>query len=192
MPNFQENYNQYNEPFPWRPESDRLPNQAPGSGRPPGPQQGQVYRAPYPQSGPNWQPNPQQGYVYRAPYPLQGLPAAPYTAVTSGVEREKLHPKPGARMPKAQALSLVQSLKKWVIVASIAAFGLFSALVAGNLHNTGSARQSTSSNQTTNPSTSSNSSNSNSGGFFGNQGGGSYGFGNGGSTQAPGTSTSVS
>src|SRR5438552_1715448 len=39
-------------------------------------------------------------------------------------------PKAPARMPKARALALAYTFKKWLIVASLASFGTFSGLIA--------------------------------------------------------------
>ncbi len=120
---------------------------------------------------------------------------------------EKLNPHKTSRiqtrMPKAQAVLLASKLKKMVIIISIAAFGILSGLVAGHLQNV-STSQSTPSTQSTNsapgassqPPSYSDPSNSNhpsdSGGFFNQQGGGGYGFGNGGAVQSPAIGSSVS
>lgn len=88
------------------------------------------------------------------------------------------------RMPKSQALALVRSLKKALIIASIVAFGVLSGLAAS--HATGvTASQGPS---ITNPA--SPTSPSNSGGFF-DQGGG-YGFGSGNYPQNPFSGSHVS
>lgn len=176
------NSNPYDETLPWYPESRNLARPTDFS---------PIYDARRQQG--------QTGYmVHVADDPTQW---GPRTA------SEKLNPHKTSRiqtrMPKAQAISLASKLKKTVIITSIAAFGLLSGLVAGHLQNT-STGQSTPSTQSTKPapgassqppsySAPSNTTNpSDSGGFFNQQGGGGYGFGNGGSVQAPATGSSVS
>jgi hypothetical protein len=93
---------------------------------------------------------------------------------------EKLNPPTQSRMPKAEALSIVRRLKGWVIAGSLVAFGLLSALVASHTVSASS--------QTTSPTTpgrdagtnagSNSSSPSSGGGYFQQQQGGGYGFGN--------------
>jgi uncharacterized membrane protein YgcG len=109
------------------------------------------------------------------------------------------------RMPKAQAVSMARTLKRVIVVASIAGFGILSGVVATHLQtittsqststsasqNTSSNTSSSSTSSTTNSNSNQNSSNVNSGGFFNQQGGG-YGFGSGSSSQAPITSSRVS
>ena len=95
--------------------------------------------------------------------------------------------RPVVRMPKAQAQALASNLKKVALVSSLAAFGILSALVAGNLQNTAATPSAPNQNQLTDPSQS----NSDSNNYF-HQGGGGYGFGNNGSGQNAGTSTGTS
>ena len=113
------------------------------------------------------------------------------------------------RMPKAQAVSMARTLKRSIVVASIAVFGVLSGLVATHLQTTAtsqststSASQNTSSssnssstssstNSSSNAGSDQNSSNANSGSFFNQQGGG-YGFGNGDTSQAPVSNSHVS
>jgi hypothetical protein len=105
-------------------------------------------------------------------------------------------------MPKARAMALAQTLKKWIVVASLVSFSTLSGLVA--LHPV-SAAASTSSNRTSNntksstsssqttSSTSSSSQNddsSNSSSFFNQPGGNNFGSSN--SSQAPVSGSSVS
>ncbi|MBE3558356.1 MAG: hypothetical protein IMW89_03920 [Ktedonobacteraceae bacterium] len=128
-------------------------------------------------------------------------------AVQTKVEQKKPRPaqapQQSPRMPKAEAQSLAKRLKKYIIVTSIAAFGLLSWLVAGHLQ-TAATSQSTPNAanppDATNTSASDNQSGddspsisnpADSGSYFDQQGGG-YGFGNNGSTQGPATSSGVS
>ena len=97
------------------------------------------------------------------------------------------HPKPTVqdRMPKTQALELVNVYKKRLIVASLVAFGLVSGLVAfhqvGNAATQNQVRPSQSM-PVTQP--------SNGGGFFDQQGGNN--FGSGGFGQQPSSGSGVS
>jgi len=104
---------------------------------------------------------------------------------TSQAPRPRQSPPVEKRMPKAEALSLVQKLKRWLVVASVVAFGAFGALALG--HATGVTAQSTNSaTQQTAPASS-----SQNGGFFQQQQGG-YQFGSGSSSQAPVTTSRTS
>jgi len=101
--------------------------------------------------------------------------------------------KPGApeKMPKARALALARSLKRWLVVASIVGFGTFGGLVA--LHQVGSttaASQSTSTSSGSSKSTSSSNSSSQNSNSFLNQGGNNFGSSSSSSTSASGSSTS--
>ena len=101
-------------------------------------------------------------------------------------------PKPAGKMPKARALALARTFKKWLVVASLVGFGTFSGLVA--VHQVGTtASQSTqtssgsSTTSTTTSTTSSSSQNSNS---FLNQGGNNLGTSTSSSTSVSGSSVS--
>jgi hypothetical protein len=97
-------------------------------------------------------------------------------------------PRVPEKMPKARALALAQTLKKWLAVVSIVGFGTFSGLVA--LHQVGTtASQSTqtSSGSSTTSTSSSSSQKSNS---FLNQGGNNLGSSTSSSTAASGSSVS--
>ena len=79
-------------------------------------------------------------------------------------------PRPPEKMPKARALALANTLKRWLAIASIVGFGTFGGLVA--LHQV-SSTTTTSQSTSTNSSSSSSSQNSNS--FFKQQGGNTSG-----------------
>lgn len=88
------------------------------------------------------------------------------------------------RMPKAEALALVSTFKKWLIVASLVSFGVFSGLVAYHQADTAANQMPADPSQVmpdTPPS---------SGGFFDQQGGDNFGPGNG--WQGPVSGSSVS
>ena len=104
---------------------------------------------------------------------------------------EPAHPSSKGRpMPKAQALALLRSLKKSIVVASIVGFGALTGLAVshavGNSGNSANQSSPTPAVNTPSPITP-----SNSGGFFNQQGGG-YGFGSGNTWQPPATGTGVS
>lgn len=103
----------------------------------------------------------------------------------SQAPRPRQSPPVEKRMPKAEALSLVQKLKRWAVVASVVTFGAVGALALG--HATGVTSQPTNSATQQNAPASS----SQNGGFFQQQQGG-YQFGSGSSSQAPVTSSRTS
>lgn len=101
-------------------------------------------------------------------------------------------PKSAERMPKARALALARTLKKWLVIASLVSFGTFSGLVA--YHQVATAATSTKSGESkqktvsATPSSSQNSNNS----FFKQQGGNNFGSDSSSSTSASGSSSSSS
>jgi hypothetical protein len=116
-------------------------------------------------------------YAIPAPYQKGRQPASP-------APRPRQSPPAEKRMAKAEALSLVQKLKRWIVVAAVVAFGVIGALALG--HTTGVTAQSNSSTpQQTTPASS-----SEDGNFFQQQGG--YQFGSGSSSQAPVTTSRTS
>jgi hypothetical protein len=169
------------------------------------PEQSGIVGAPY--SDPSyyapWQQQTQVNYPY-----YTGNIAGGQTIVQSnqGAQQSQQNQQASDRMPKAQAVSMARTLKKSIVVASIAVFGILSGLVATHLQITTtsqsastSASQNTSSSSNSSSTSSSNNSSSNqsssntanSGSFFNQQGGG-YGFGNGGSAQPPVSNSRVS
>ena len=112
------------------------------------------------------------------------------------VAQQKQHQ---ARLSKAQALALVQKLKRWIVVASFLSFGTVSGLVmthavgtqAQAQQNTTSTTTSTSSSTPSSSTSSSNttSSNQSSGSFLQQQGGSSFGSS---SSSQPSSSSSAS
>ena len=109
-----------------------------------------------------------------------------------GMRQQNVGQKPRApeKMPKARALALANTLKRWLAVASIVGFGTFGGLVA--LHQVGTtASQSTqSSSGSSNTSSTSSSSSQNSNSFFNQQGGNTSGTSSSSSTPVSGTHTS--
>ena len=109
-----------------------------------------------------------------------------------GLPQRSSGQKPGVpeKMPKARALALANTLKRWIAVASIVGFGTFSGLVA--FHQVGTATsqstQSSSGSSTTNSTSSSSSQNSNN--FFNQQGGNTGGTSSSSSTTVSGSHTS--
>jgi hypothetical protein len=91
--------------------------------------------------------------------------------------------------PKARALALARTLKRWLAVASIVGFGTFSGLVA--LHQVGTtASQSTQSSSGSSQKSSTSSSSSQNSNSFLNQGGNNLGSSTSSSTSVSGSSTS--
>jgi hypothetical protein len=102
-------------------------------------------------------------------------------------QRSVQSPKPQERMPKTQALELVNVYKKRLIFASLVAFGLLSGLVA--FHQVGTVANQNQVNPSqpapvTQP--------SNGGGFFDQQGGNNFGPGGFGQQQQPSSGSGVS
>ena len=99
-------------------------------------------------------------------------------------------PKSAERMPKARALALVRTLKKWLVIASLASFGTFSGLVAYHQVAITTTSTNSGSSQKTVSATSSSSQNSNSNSFFMQQGGNNFGSDSSSSTSVSGSSVS--
>ncbi len=116
----------------------------------------------------------------RPPVPQnQGLPQ-------TGVGQK---PKPPERMPKARALALVRSFKRWLVVASLVSFGTFSGLVAfHHVGTTTTANHTSSGSSQAAPASTSSSQNSNS--FFNQQGGNNFGSSNSSQGSTSGSSNS--
>ena len=85
--------------------------------------------------------------------------------------------KPGtqAKMPKARALALANSLKRTLAVASIIGFGMFGGLVAMHQVGTTTTQSTQSTSGSSNTSSNANSSSQNSNNFFNQQGGNTSG-----------------
>jgi hypothetical protein len=100
--------------------------------------------------------------------------------------------KPAEKMPKARALALARTFKRWLVAASIVGFGTFSGLVA--LHQVGTttsqATHTSSGSSTTSTTTSTSSSSSQNSNSFLNQGGNNLGTSTSSSTSVSGSSVS--
>ncbi len=105
-----------------------------------------------------------------------------------GLRQQNVGQKPRApeKMPKAQALALSNTLKRWLAVASIVGFGTFGGLVALHQVGTTSVQSTQSSSWSSNTSSTSSSSSQNSNNFLNQQGG------NTGGTSSSSTSSSSS
>jgi hypothetical protein len=141
---------------------------------------------------------PQQNQFYEGDYvavrTAQQWPPVPQNQGVKqqgGVQKPKA-PKP---MPKARALSLARTLKKWLVATSLLGFLSFNGLIAfhqiGNTTSQSTATSSKTSQTTTATSSSSTSTSSqDSSGFFKQQGGSSIGSSS--SSQQPVSGSSVS
>ncbi len=92
----------------------------------------------------------------------------------SGIQK----PRPPEKMPKARALALAHTLKKWLVIASLVSFGTFSGLVA--FHQVGTTTSQTNQTNKASPGSSqatptTSSSSQNSDGFLKQQGGNNFG-----------------
>ena len=99
--------------------------------------------------------------------------------------------KPPERMPKARALALVRTFKKWLVVASVVSFGTFSGLAAFHRVSTTTTSQATNTSSRTSQKTSTTTSSSQSSNSFLNQQG-SNNFGSSNSSQTTVSGSSVS
>jgi hypothetical protein len=99
--------------------------------------------------------------------------------------------KPPERMPKARALALVRTFKKWLVVASIVSFGTFSGLAAFHQVSTTTTSKATNTSSGTSQKTSTTTSSSQSSNSFLNQQG-SNNFGSSNSSQTTVSGSSVS
>jgi hypothetical protein len=107
-----------------------------------------------------------------------------YQKRQQGIQKQK--PKSAERMPKAQALELVNVYKKRLIVASLVVFGLVSGLVA--FHQVGA----TANQEQVDPSQSVPATQPSNGNFFDQQGGNNFGSGGSWQQQQPSSGTGVS
>ncbi|HEX9134907.1 MAG TPA: hypothetical protein VF844_21690 [Ktedonobacteraceae bacterium] len=100
--------------------------------------------------------------------------------------------KPGAaeKMPKARALALANTLKRWLAVASIVGFGTISGLLAFHQVGTATSQSTQSSSGSSNTNSTSSSSSQNSNSFFNQQGGNTSGTSSSSSTPVTGSHTS--
>jgi hypothetical protein len=99
-------------------------------------------------------------------------------------------PRPPEKMPKARALALARSFKKWLVVASLVSFGTFSGLVA--FHQVGSTTTASRSTSTSSGSSSTTSSSKSSSSNFLNQGGNNVGSSSSSQGSTSGSSSSSS
>jgi len=146
---------------------------------------------------------------YRQPeLPYQSYGGQTNPTMTQRNEIVSSSPTPSAAMPstmqarpvtprksKAETLTFVHEIKKWLVAGSIVTFGLLGGLVAGHAVGTTSNQTTPASNTpATSPST-----NGGGGGFFDQQpgqqqqqGGGGYGFGNNNPSQPPASGSHTS
>src|SRR6266571_7652201 len=125
-----------------------------------------------------WRPQQNQPYEGRYVSPRTGQQQRPVLQnQRPQLRNENKKPRPPEKMPKARALALARSFKKWLVVASLVGFGTFSGLVA--FHQVGATtNQSThtsSGSSTTSTTTSTSSSSSQTSNSFLNQGGNNLG-----------------
>ena len=138
---------------------------------------------------------PQQNQLYEGRYVTartrpQQPPVLQNYRPQAGSGNQK--PRPPEKMPKAQALALARTFKKWLVVASLVSFGTFSGLVA--FHQVGStttSNQSTSTSSGSSSTSSSKSSSQNSSNFL-NQGGNNVGSSSSSQGSTSGSSSSSS
>ena len=121
----------------------------------------------------SWTPRQNQLYESRFVTAQAGQQQLPGSR-NPGLTQHGVGQKPGApeKMPRARALALANTLKRWLVIASIVGFGAFGGLVA--FHQVGTtASQTSSASSNTNSTSSSSSQNSNK--FLNQQGGNTSG-----------------
>jgi len=138
-----------------------------------------------------WRPQQNQLYEGRYVSPRTGQQQPPVLQnqrpqLRSGNQK----PKPPEKMPKARALALARSFKKWLVVASLVSFGTFSGLVA--FHQVGSTTTASGSTSTSSGSSQTTSSSKSSSSNFLNQGGNNVGSSSSSQGSTSGSSSSSS
>ena len=138
-----------------------------------------------------WRPQQNQLYEGRYVSPRTGQQQPPVLQnqrpqLRSGNQK----PKPPEKMPKARALALARSFKKWLVVASLVSFGTFSGLVA--FHQVGSTTTASRSTSTSSGSSQTTSSSKSSSSNFLNQGGNNVGSSSSSQGSTSGSSSSSS
>lgn len=126
-----------------------------------------------------------------------------YVATRAGQQRPPLPPnqglaqrsvgqkaKPPERMPKARALALVRTFKKWLVVTSLVSFGTFSGLAAFHQVGTTTGQATHTSSGTSQNTSTTTSSSQNSNNFLNQQGSNNFGSSNSSQTTASGSSVS--
>jgi len=98
--------------------------------------------------------------------------------------------KPPERMPKARALALVHTFKKWLVVASIVSFGTFSGLAAFHQVSTTTSQTTKTSSGTSQKTSTTTSSSQSSNSFLNQQGSNNFGSSNSSQTTVSGASVS--
>jgi len=178
----------------YNPDAENVNNQAPQFYEPTSTQYIQPYREypAYPASRSNQQYQPQQPYQSRSwsaenNYAVQGEKLTVRPQAQSPRYRGGSVGKVGkaAKISKAQALAIVKTCKKWLVVGSVLFFGVISGLVITHATGVTSQTATNSGSQQAAPST------SGQGGFFQQPQGGN-GIGNNGTSQNPVSSTRVS
>lgn len=149
------------------------------------------YPDPYDNTRQPYQPVDYTNYANYQTFPTQMQDQAYREQVYQALNYQKVQPKAEQRISKAEALDIVSACKRWLVVGSVALFGLLAILIGGQIANLSTQQNTT---PTTNPNSSfdNNTSSSDSGGFFQQQQGGSS-FGNSsGQSQSPFSSTRTS
>ena len=98
--------------------------------------------------------------------------------------------KPPERMPKARALALVRTFKKWLVVASVVSFGTFSGLAAFHQVSTATSQTTNTSSGTSQKTSTTTSSSQSSNSFLNQQGSNNFGSSNSSQTTVSGSSAS--
>jgi len=119
---------------------------------------------------------PQQNQLYENTYVTTGVGSqGPPVSQSQGLAQRSHKSKPPERMPKARALALVRTFKKWLVVASVVSFGAFSGLAAFHQVSTTSSQATSTSSGTSRNTSTTTSSSQGSNSFLNQQGSNNFG-----------------
>jgi hypothetical protein len=136
---------------------------------------------------------PQQNQLYESAYVTTSSGSQrPPVSQNQGLAQRGVgqKSKPPERMPKARALALVRTFKKWLVVASVVSFGTFSGLAAFHQVSTTTSQATNTSSGTSQKTSTTTSSSQSSNGFLNQQGSNNFGSSNSSQTTVSGSSVS--
>ncbi len=136
---------------------------------------------------------PQQNQLYESAYvTTRSGSQRPPVSQNQGLAQRGVgqKSKPPERMPKARALALVRTFKKWLVVASVVSFGTFSGLAAFHQVNTTTSQATKTSSGTSQKTSTTTSSSQSSNSFLNQQGNNNFGSSNSSQTTVSGSSVS--
>ena len=136
---------------------------------------------------------PQQNQLYESAYVTTSSGSQrPPVSQNQGLAQRGVgqKSKPPERMPKARALALVRTFKKWLVVASVVSFGTFSGLAAFHQVSITTSQATNTSSGTSQKTSTTTSSSQSSNSFLNQQGSNNFGSSNSSQTTVSGSSVS--